>query len=46
MDEIRDSSARIFWHRADTSRSVRSRVGRVAKEREREAREDVKAVRR
>ena len=44
MVERRDSSARMFWHRAETSRRVRSRVGRVDREREREARLEVKAV--
>ena len=42
--ERRLSSARIFWHRAATSRRVRSSVGRVDRDREREARDDVRAV--
>lgn len=44
MDSRSDSSATMFWHRADISRSVRSRVGRVASEREREASDDFSAV--
>jgi len=44
--ERRFSRARIFWHRAETSRSVLSSVGSVAKDLESDAREDVRAVRR
>lgn len=46
MEERRDSSAIMFWHLEETSRRVRSRVGRVASDREREASEEVRAVRR
>ena len=46
MVDRRDSRARIFWQRAETSRRVRSKVGRVARARAIEAREDCSAVRR
>jgi len=36
----------MFWHRAEISRRVLSSVGSVARERVREAKEEVKAVRR
>lgn len=42
----REDKARMFWQRAEISRSVRSRVGSVARARERDAREEVRAVRR
>lgn len=46
MVESSSSSATTFWHRALTSSRVRSRVGRLARARAREARELVRAVRR
>ncbi len=46
MVERRDSRASMFWHRAEISSRVLSSVGRVARERVREAKEEVKAVRR
>lgn len=42
----RDSSATMFWQRAETSCKVRSRVGKLARARAMEAKEDVRHVRR
>jgi len=42
----REERARMFWQRAEISRSVLSSVGRVARALEREARDEVRAVRR
>lgn len=44
--ERREDKARMFWQRAEISRRVLSRFGRVARARERDARDEVRAVRR
>lgn len=46
MDSRRISNATMFWHRAEISSSVLSRVGRLPKARVRDANEEVMDVRR
>ena len=46
MDSRRISNATMFWHRAEISRSVLSRVGMLPKARVKDANEEVMEVRR
>jgi len=46
VEDRREDNASMFWQRAEISRRVLSSVGRVARARERDANEEVSAVRR
>jgi hypothetical protein len=46
MDSRRISSATMFWHRAEISRRILSRVGKLPRARVRDANEEVMDVRR